>query len=75
MNIDQILGRVPTGPEKIYYVSKTQLSIAQWAGGCKIDNVYYVYDPTDDTLTREAFLRKSGKRRRRRREPENPQMG
>ena len=40
-------------PEHIYNVSRTQFSIARHYGGCKVNGVYYHYDPGSDTLTRE----------------------
>lgn len=39
-------------PDKIYNVSKTQLSIARHYGGITYNGVYYVYNPADDTLTK-----------------------
>jgi hypothetical protein len=39
-------------PERIYNVSKTQLSIARFYGGCKFQGAYYHYDAESDTLTR-----------------------
>jgi hypothetical protein len=39
-------------PERIYNVSKTQLSIARFYGGCKFQGVEYHYDAESDTLTR-----------------------
>jgi len=48
-------------PEKIYHVSQTQLSVVRYAGGCIYNGDYYVYNPIDDTLTREDFLKKKKK--------------
>lgn len=45
-------------PERFYHVSCTQLSVARLFGGCKFNGVHYVYDPTDDTLTREDVFKK-----------------
>lgn len=39
-------------PERIYNVSKTQLSIARHYGGIKINGADYHYDEASDTLTR-----------------------
>ena len=45
-------------PEKIYRISQTQLSIARYYGGCKYNGENYVYNPADDTLTREDIWKK-----------------
>ncbi len=39
-------------PERIYHVRQTQLSIARFYGGCKLNGVDYHYDAASDTLTR-----------------------
>jgi hypothetical protein len=39
-------------PERIYNVSKTQLSIARFYGGCKFQGADYHYDAGNDTLMR-----------------------
>lgn len=44
-------------PEIIHNVSTTQFSIARHYGGCTINGVYYLYDPRDDTLTREDVFK------------------
>lgn len=44
-------------PEKIYNISQTQLSIAAYYGGCTYNGSRYVYNPIDDTLTREDVLK------------------
>lgn len=44
-------------PEIIRNVSATQFSIARHYGGCKVNGVYYRYDPRDDTLTREDVIK------------------
>lgn len=48
-------------PEKYYQVSKTQLSVARFAGGAKINGHYYYYNPMDDTLTLEDPKKKKRK--------------
>jgi hypothetical protein len=45
-------------PYQIRNVSHGQLSIARHYGGCRFNGAEYVYDPTDDTLTRNDVLRK-----------------
>lgn len=42
--------------ERIYNVSATQFSISRHYGGCKVNGVYYCYDPGSDTLIREDVL-------------------
>lgn len=42
----------PPRPERIYHVSKTQLSIARYYGGCKYNGANYHYDEPSDTLVR-----------------------
>lgn len=44
-------------PEKLYNISQTQLSIAAYYGGCTYNGSRYVYNPIDDTLTREDVLK------------------
>lgn len=44
-------------PEKIYNISQTQLSIAAYYGGCTYNGSRYVYNPIDDTLTKEDVLK------------------
>lgn len=39
-------------PERIYNVSQTQLSVARFYGGCKLQGANYHYDAESDTLTR-----------------------
>ena len=39
-------------PERIYNVSQTQLSVARFYGGCKLNGANYHYDAKSDTLTR-----------------------
>lgn len=39
-------------PERIYNVSQTQMSVARFFGGCKLNGVDYHYDAESDTLTR-----------------------
>lgn len=47
---DRILPRA-LPPEKFYHVSQTQMSVARFYGGIKINGHEYVYDPTEDSLT------------------------
>lgn len=42
-------------PDRYYHVSQTQLSVARHYGGCTVNGVEYVYDPTTDTLTRKSL--------------------
>lgn len=44
-------------PYQIRNVSHGQLSIARHYGGCKFNGAQYVYDPTDDSLTRDDVLK------------------
>lgn len=44
-------------PYQIRNVSHGQLSIARHYGGCEFNAAQYVYDPTDDTLTRDDVLK------------------
>lgn len=44
-------------PERIHNVIATQFSLARYAGGCIVNGVYYLYDPRDDTLTREDVFK------------------
>ena len=39
-------------PERIYNVSQTQMSVARFYGGCKLQGADYHYDAESDTLTR-----------------------
>lgn len=39
-------------PERIYNVSQTQLSVARYYGGCKLNGAEYHYDAESDTLIR-----------------------
>lgn len=52
-------------PEKIYHVSQTQLSIARYYGGCVLNGDYYLYNPEDDTLTKEKRIEKKKKSKKR----------
>ena len=47
---DRILPRT-LPPEKFYHVSQTQMSVARFYGGIKVNGHEYVYDPTEDSLT------------------------
>lgn len=38
-------------------VSKTQLSIASYYGGAKVQGDYFVYNPADDSLIREDVVK------------------
>lgn len=48
-------------PKKMYHVSETQLSIARYYGGCIFNGKQYIYNPDDDTLTREDVFKKENK--------------
>lgn len=48
-------------PEKIYNVSRSQLSIARHYGGINYNGVEYVYNPVDDSLTRADVLKEAGR--------------
>lgn len=43
----------------IYNVKNTQFSIARYYGGVKINGVFYVYNPIEDSLTKESILKKT----------------
>lgn len=43
----------------IYNVKDTQFSIACYYGGVKINGVFYVYNPIEDSLTKESILKKT----------------
>lgn len=45
-------------PDKIYNVSQTQLSIARYYGGCKLNGEYYIYLPEEDALIKQSLLKK-----------------
>ena len=38
-------------------VSQTQLSIARYSGGCKVNDKHYIYNPADDSLIREDIVK------------------
>lgn len=44
--------------DKIHHVSQTQFSIARFYGGITINGAFYVYDPIEDSLTRQATTTK-----------------
>lgn len=44
--------------ERYYNVSQTQLSIARFYGGAKVQGSNYVYDPTTDTLIRDDVFKR-----------------
>lgn len=46
-------------PERIYNVSQTQLSVARFYGGCKLQGADYHYDAESDTLTRMDIWQES----------------
>lgn len=48
-------------PERIHHVSKTQLSIARYFGGCKYNGDEYVYIPGEDVLIRKDVFKKEKK--------------
>lgn len=37
-------------------VSQTQLSIARFTGGCKVNEHHFIYNPKDDSLIREDVV-------------------
>lgn len=37
-------------------VSQTQLSIARYSGGCKVNDKHFIYNPADDSLMREDIV-------------------
>jgi hypothetical protein len=49
-------------PEKIYGVSQSQFSIARHYGGVMFNGKFYIYDPKEDSLTREDILKKEKKK-------------
>lgn len=51
-------------PEIIYNVSQTQLSIARHYGGINYNGVEYIYNPTDDTLTKKNKPEKKSRSKR-----------
>lgn len=49
-------------PEEVYHnVSHTQLSIARFYGGIKINGVYYEYNSDTDQLIREDIVKRDAK--------------
>lgn len=46
-------------PDKIFNVSQSQFSIARFYGGINWNGAFYVYDPTEDSLTRRATTKKN----------------
>lgn len=48
-----------TNPEKYFRISQTQLSLARHYGGCTVNGSMYIYNPVDDSLTREDVWKKS----------------
>ncbi len=51
-------------PYIIANVSKTQFSVARWAGGCTYQGERYFYDPVNDELVRHDVLRWIATRRK-----------
>lgn len=51
-------------PERYYNVSHTQMSIARYYGGIRVNGVAYVYDPTKDELIRSDVLKREQKAKR-----------
>ena len=45
-------------PNKLYHVSKTQLSLARFYGRCVYNGETYTYDYLEDSLTRDKSLTK-----------------
>ena len=61
MNIDR---HIDDAPKKLYQISHTQLSIARHYGGCKFNGHNYIYNPKDDTLTREDVWKEEWKKKK-----------
>lgn len=59
-------------PYQIRNVSHGHLSIARHYGGCRFNGAEYVYDPTDDTLTRNDVLKLVMRGRRKKPRVQNP---
>ena len=38
-------------------ISRTQLSIARYSGGCMVQGSHYIYNPTDDSLIRADVVK------------------
>ena len=38
-------------------VSQTQLLIARYSGGCKVQGKHFIYNPADDSLMREDIVK------------------
>lgn len=47
-------------PERFYHVSKTQLSIARYYGGCRVQGEHYIYDAAKDELVRADVVKREG---------------
>lgn len=45
-------------PEEIHGVSQTQLSVARYYGGCRLNGAEYVYDYSRDVLIRADVLKR-----------------
>ena len=61
-----------THPERYYHVSHGQLSIARGCGGAIVNGVYYLYDPTTDTLVRQDVVKSEAKAKRPKRKKKPP---
>lgn len=48
-------------PDKIYNVSIGQFSVARHYGGCTFNGAFYVYNPKDDTLTKQQKKKRQKK--------------
>ncbi|OQY25504.1 MAG: hypothetical protein B6244_14910 [Candidatus Cloacimonetes bacterium 4572_55] len=46
-------------PERIYHVSKTQLSVARHWGQCTYNGALYHYDAVADMLTRDDIFKEN----------------
>lgn len=46
-------------PEKILHVSTSQLSMAKYYGSVALNGARYIYNPVEDSLTRQDVLRKA----------------
>ena len=63
---DEILDQIenPEHPPKFYRISQTQMSIARHYGGIVFNGKQYIYNPIDDTLTREDVWKKENMKKK-----------
>jgi hypothetical protein len=58
-------------------ISNSQLSIARYYGGCKVNNQDYTYNPADDSLIRAdiiKFLNKLNKKKLKKKLDQQPEL-